>query len=424
MASKLMFVSRVRSWHIFGVILALATIGLVIYGVWPAISGEDIDGDRQTILEPEPARAPVDVIVLDRREFPLRAEATGHLAPWRKSKISAETNGLIVDRPVEEGQRIQAGQVLLRLDDREAKILLAEAEAALLQARADYAVQLSNAGQIIAADTTQLSDARIRLSNAMKAHSEGAITQSELESVQRHFEAMDVLAGNRREDVAAVYTNLTQREQQVEKARLQLERTQIVAPFGGRIADLQVEQGQHVGTGTHLLTLLQDFRMKVSVDVLEADLVHIRPQVTANVVVPSYSDEIFKGYVHSVNPSVDPKTGSGRITVALQNPGGRLVSGLYADVALETNRLQDRMIVPSQAVIVRQGRDVVFLVKGGRSYWMYVIVGERSGNFTEIVRGDSPSVVQPGDSLVIRGNYALAHDVPVEITSIVELGIP
>jgi len=414
---------KIQPWHIFGAILAVATTGLVIYGLWPALSGEDIDGERQATEGPVTTAAPVDVMVLERREFPLRAEATGHLSPWRESKISAETSGLIVDRPVEEGQRVRAGQTVLRLDDREPKILLAEAEAALLQARADYAVQLSNAGEFSVADTSQLAEARTRFIHAQKALSEGTITPSEFARVQRHFEAMDVLAGNRREDVAAVYTNLTQREQQVEKALLQVERTRVVAPFTGRVADLQVEQGQHVGTGTHLLTLLQDNRMKVSVDVLEADLVHIRPQVTANVVVPSYSDEVFQGYVHAVNPSVDPTTGTGRVTVALQNPGGRLVSGLYADVALETNRLQDRMVAPSDAVIVRQGRDVVFLVKGGRSYWMYVIVGERSGNFTEIIRGDPPSVVEPGDSLIVVGNYALAHDVPVEISSVVELGL-
>jgi len=415
--------SSIRPWHIFGVILALATIGLVLYGVWPAVVGERVNGDRTATEEPEYARSPVEVLVLERVEFPLRTEATGHLAPWRESKISAQISGLILERPVEEGHRVRAGQVILRFDDRETRILLAEAEAALLQARADYAVQLSNAGELAAMDTTELADARVRLKNAKMAFSDGTITQIELDRAQRHFEAMDVLAGNRREDVAAVYTNLTQREQQVEKVRLQLERTQVVAPFSGRISDLQVEKGQHVGAGAHLLTLLEDHRMKVSVDVLEGDLVHVTPGVSANVIVPSYSDEVFQGYVHAVNPSVNPKTGSGRITVALRNPGGRLVSGLYADVALETNRLQDRMVAPSEAVIVRQGRDVVFLVKGGKSYWMYVIVGERSGNFTEIVRGDSPSVVEPGDSLVVTGNYALAHDVPVEVTQVVELGL-
>lgn len=414
---------RIKPWHIFGFVLALATTGLILYGVWPAVFGEEADDDRELTEEPEPARAPVEVLVLERGEFPLRAEATGHLAPWRESKISAEVSGLILDRPVEEGQRVQAGQVLIRLDDRETKIRLAAAEAALLKARADYAVQISNAGEVEAADTTKLAEARIRLKAAEEAFAAGSITQTELDNVRRHFEAMDVLAGNQREAVTAVYTNLTQQEQEVEQARLQLERTRVIAPFNGRVADLQVEEGQHVGTGVHLLTLLQDDRMKVSVDVLEGDLVHVTPGVTANVVVPSYSDEVFQGYVHAVNPSVDPKTGSGRITVALRNPGGRLVSGLYADVALETNRLQDRMVAPSEAVIVRQGREVVFLVRGGRSYWMYVIVGERSGNFTEIIGGDPPSVVEPGDSLVIQGNYALAHDVPVEVTRVVELGL-
>ena len=414
---------RIKPWHIFGLVLALATTGLILYGVWPAVFGEEAEDDRELTEEPEPARAPVEVLVLERGEFPLRAEATGHLAPWRESKISAEVSGLILERPVEEGQRVQAGQVLMRLNDREPKIRLAAAEAALLRARADYAVQISNAGEVEAADTTKLAEARVRLKAAEEAFAAGSITQTELDNVRRHFEAMDVLAGNQREAVTAVYTNLTQQEQEVEQARLQLERTQVIAPFNGRVADLQVEEGQHVGMGTHLLTLLQDDRMKVSVDVLEGDLVHVTPGVTANVVVPSYSDEVFQGYVHAVNPSVDPKTGSGRITVALRNPGGRLVSGLYADVALETNRLQDRMVAPSEAVIVRQGREVVFLIRDGRSYWMYVIVGERSGNFTEIISGDPPSVVEPGDSLVVQGNYALAHDVPVEVTSVVELGL-
>ncbi len=423
MAIQSSFFRRVRLWHIFGILLLLSTIGLVLYGVWPAVVGEDVDGDRQILEEPELSRAPVEVLVLERREFPLRAKATGHLAPWRESKISAQVGGLILERPVEEGQRVESGQVLMRLDDRELRIRLAEAEAALLQARAEYAVKLSSAGDPVAGDTTKLSEARSRLTRAKVAFDDGSITQSELNNVRRHFEAMDVLAGNQRENVTAVYTNLTQREQQVEQARLQLERTQVVAPFAGRVADLQVEEGQHVGTGVHLLTLLQDQRMKVSVDVLEGDLVHIRPGVTANVVVPSYSDEVFQGYVHAVNPYVDPKTGSGRVTVALLNPGGRLVSGLYADVALEKNRLEDRMIAPSDAVVVRQGRDVVFLVKGGRSYWMYVNVGERSEDFTEIIGGDPPSVVEPGDSLIVSGNYALAHDVPVEVTNIVVLGL-
>ncbi len=423
MAGKSRSSRRIRSWQVFGLILALATAGLVLYGVWPAITGEDAEEDREVPEEPEAARAPVEVMVIERGEFPLRAEATGHLAPWRKTEISAEIGGLILERPIEEGQRVQAGQVLMRLDDRELLIRLREAEGALLRAMADYSARLSSAGELTETDTTKLAEARVQLKTAEEAFAAGNLLQTELDDARRRFEAMNLLVGNQREAVAAVYTDLTQREQQVELARLQLERTRVVAPFNGRIADLEVEAGQNIGAGTTLLTLISDSRMKVEVDVLEGDLVHIRKGASANVNVPSYSDEVFQGYVHSVNPSVDTKTGAGRVTVALQNPGGRLVSGLYADVALEKNRLQDRMVVPSDAVVVRQGRDVVFLVIEGRSYWMYVITGERSGDFTEIISGDPPAVVEPGDSLVVLGNYALAHDVPVEVTAVVELGL-
>ena len=415
--------ARIRPWQVVGVVLALAIVGLVLYAVWPYITGENTEEEREVPEEPEAARAPVEVMVIERVEFPLRAEATGHLAPWRKAEISAETSGLILERPIEEGQRVSAGEVLLRLDDRQQRIALAEANAALLQARSDYAVKLSDTGELSEADTTALAESRKQLWAAEAAYEAGNITESELADVRRRFDALDVLAGNRREAVLAVTTNLTQSEQQVERARLELERTRVVAPFSGRVADLQVEEGQHVGTGTKLLTLLDDNRMKVAVDVLEADLVTINTGATVNVVVPSYSDEVFRGRVHAVNPAVNQDTGSGRVTVALQNPGGRLVSGLYADVALEKQRLQDRMVVPADAVIVRQGRDVVFLVKNGRSYWMYVNIGERSGNFAEIVGGDPPSVVEPGDSIVVLGNYALAHDVPVQTTAVLELGI-
>ena len=423
MASKSRSSVKIRPWQVFGLILALATVGLILFGVWPYITGEDTEEDRQLTEEPEAARAPVEVMVVERGEFPLRAEATGHLAPWRKTEISAEISGLILERPVEEGQRVQAGQVLLRLDDREPLIRLREAEAALLQALSVFSVDLSNAGELTEADTTNLAEARAQLKTAQEAFAAGNLLQTELDNVRRRFEAMNLLAGNKREDVLAVTNNLTQSELQVEQARLQVERTRVVAPFNGRIADLQVEAGQNISAGTTLLTLLDDNRMKVEVDVLEGDLVHILRGVSANVSIPSYSDELFLGNVHAINPSIDPRTGVGRVTVALQNPGGRLVSGLYADIALEKNRLQDRMVVPSDAVVVRQGRDVVFLVVGGRSYWMYVIVGERSGDFTEIIGGDPPSIVEPGDSVIVLGNYALAHDVPVEVTAVVELGL-
>ncbi len=105
---------------------------------------------------------------------------------------------------------------------------------------------------------------------------------------------------------------------------------------------------------------------------------------------------------------MDAERGTGRVTVAIPNPDNQLLAGLYATVRLETHRLPDRLVVPTDAVLVRQGRDLVFVVRDGRAQWTYVEVGTRSGNFVEITDG-----LQPGDIVAVDGHFALAHDAPV-----------
>jgi HlyD family secretion protein len=70
-------------------------------------------------------------------------------------------------------------------------------------------------------------------------------------------------------------------------------------------------------------------------------------------------------------------------------------------------------VVPEDAVLVRQGRDLVFVVEGGRAQWQYVDLGARSGNYVEITEG-----AQPGDTIAVDGHFALAHDAPVSIGTV------
>lgn len=96
----------------------------------------------------------------------------------------------------------------------------------------------------------------------------------------------------------------------------------------------------------------------------------------------------------------------------------RLVSGLYAEVRLETERLQDRLVVPDDAVLVRQGRDLGFVIENGRAQWSYVELGARSGERVEITDG-----VAPRDTIAVDGHFALAHDASVRIGDLREFGL-
>jgi HlyD family secretion protein len=189
------------------------------------------------------------------------------------------------------------------------------------------------------------------------------------------------------------------------------------------VADLTVDEGQYVGQGKEICTLLRDARMKVEVDVLESDLVDVREGATARVHVPALGPEddpaaVFEGTVWAINPQVRPESGTGRVTVSVPNPSRRLVAGLFANVRLETERLSGRLVVPDEAVLVRQGRDLVFVVEDGRAQWTYVTVGARSGDYVEITKG-----VAPGDTVAVDGHFALAHDAPVQVDEVREVGL-
>jgi len=86
-----------------------------------------------------------------------------------------------------------------------------------------------------------------------------------------------------------------------------------------------------------------------------------------------------------------------------------LLTGLFASIELETDRLRHRLVVPASALLVRQGRDLVFRIENGKAFWTYVQVGAKSGDLVEITDG-----LSQGDLVASGGHFALAHEAPVE----------
>jgi len=380
-----------EGWHVAGLLLFVAVVGLGLYGLWPVLTGQAEDEAAKQDVEAPSSKAAVDAVVAERVDFPLRTQASGHLVPWQRSRIHAEAGGPVVERAVEEGDRVDEGDLLVRLKNEEEQIALEEARAEFLEARAEYEAKYEGSEPVLAAfDSTGGSS---------------VIDRSDRQATQ------------------AAVSGLTAAQQAVERARLNLERTRVTAPFAGRVANVEVEEGQYVSSGAEVATLLQDRRMKVEVDVLESDVVHVRKGASVRVHVPSLGPEEdstagVDGHVWAVNPVVERESGTGRVTVSIPNPDGRLVSGLYAEARIETQRLQGRLVVPEEAVLVRQGRDLVFVVEGGRAQWQYVNVGARSGDYVEITDG-----VTLGDTVAVDGHFALAHDAPVRVDEVRALGL-
>ncbi len=410
------FRSRLR-WFAPAMALILFAIG---FSVWaskqPAYDEMASTPDTGVVATSEqPAATRIEAVKVQRGDLPLRAEATGYLEPWRKVEIRSEAAGRVVRRTVEEGSPVGAGALLVLLDDREQRIEIQEAQADWLKSQANYAVQYGTPGSwsdLRAKASAAPAGSPEEIQQVEKLVREGLLPERELSEAKRRLETDRLLSGSRQGEVRAATSGLAQAEQRLERSRLALERTRIVAPFAGRVSDLAVEAGQQISPGDVLFTLLQDDRLKVDVDVLEADIVRIRPGAPARVRVPSADNLVLEGIVHTINPQVSSETGTGKVTVAIPNPRHLLLSGLFASVELETDRLRDRLLVPASALLARQGRDLVFRIEGGRALWSYVEVGKRSGDLLEILEG-----LEEGSVVATGSHFALAHEAPVEVVS-------
>jgi HlyD family secretion protein len=152
--------------------------------------------------------------------------------------------------------------------------------------------------------------------------------------------------------------------------------------------------------------------------VLEHDLPLIKVGGTAVITSAAIPGQSVAGTVIAILPLVDSTTRAGRAFVRARTDG-TLRPGMYADVRLEAQRLTNRRLVPTRAIIERDGRPLVFVVRNGRAQWTYVQPGRSNGTVTEIlpdsVSGQIP--VEPGDQVIVEGHLTLIHDAPVRVVA-------
>lgn len=310
----------------------------------------------------------------------IRVRAAGQAEAVRRTAVPAQVEGLVQSLPVRENQTVRAGSPLVQLDTTEHALSVAQARANLLAAEADYRQRTLFDDEI--------EDPRVRAE---------------------------------RERIARSTSQLDQRGVDLRQAELRLERTRVTAPFGGRVADLRVVEGSYVTVGTELMTIVDLDPIKVEVQVLEAELGSLAEGRRAEVTFAAFPGEVFEGAIETINPVVDPDTRTGRVTVLLRNPRGRIRPGMYAEVALDAEALPDRVLVPRSAILQRGERRPMLFVyeegpRGGLAKWRYVNPGRANETHQEILpTGPEPDMVRPGEIVLVDGHHYLAHDTPVRL---------
>ncbi len=211
----------------------------------------------------------------------------------------------------------------------------------------------------------------------------------------------------------------------LDQAKLDRERAVVVAPFNGVVDRVSVAGGERVTGGTDIAVVVDVDRLRIEAAVLEHDLPLVKVGGQASVSSSASPNAMASGRVVAVLPLVDSTTRAGRAYVRLTG-NGALRPGMYADLRLEATRLAGRTIVPDRAVIERDGRPLVFVVRNSRAQWVYVNPGRSNGREREILADSTTGQIPiaAGDLVITEGHLTLTHDAPVRVVSTRETGRP
>jgi membrane fusion protein, multidrug efflux system len=324
-----------------------------------------------------PVALPVVASAARDGDLVLAVTTTGQIRSDALVALNAEVAGTVAAVLVRPGQRVSKGQPLVRLDGYPFQLSEREAETALAEAQQRFDETVIPDSVVSGKGPT----AEVRRALALKYGIESARVK-------------------------------------LERARFERRRAVITAPVSGTVDRVDVAPGARVSAGQAIATVVDLAHLRIEAAVLEHDLPLVKVGGDASITSAGAPGHAIKGRVDALLPVVDSTTRAGRAIIRLTGDG-ILRPGMYADVRLEATRLAGRRLVPSTAVIERDGRPLVFVVRDGRAQWVYVTPGRTNGTDTEILADSSSGQipVATGDEVIIDGHLTLTHDAPVRVVA-------
>jgi RND family efflux transporter MFP subunit len=330
---------------------------------------------------PRPAIA-LAVVAEEARDgdLVLRVKTRGDIYGDAIVNLSPEVSGTVAEVFVRPGARVTRGQPLVRLEPFPFDLAVREAQAALDEREQAYRESFMPESLVTGVGPTPEQRRALRI----------------------------------RSGVAAA-------EVRLERARWERARSEVTAPVDGVVDRFAAAPGERLAAGAPFATLVDVGAVRIEARVLEDDLPLIRVGGEALVTSAAVPGRTLRGRIDAVLPLVDSVRRTGRVIVRV--PGERsLRPGMYADVDLEAQRLPARRLVPTRAIIERDARPLVFVVRDGRAQWTYILPGRSNGVETEVlpdsVSGEIP--VRPGDQVIVDGHLTLTHDAAVTVSAVRE----
>lgn len=341
----------------------------------------------------------VNTATVRRVDWPKEFYATGTVQAQQAVTVSAKLMAVVEQVFVKAGDRVGAGQLLIKLDARQLEAEHRRAEAGLSEA---YAA-LQEAEQAIGAAKAQLQLAEATFHRFQVLYDKQSVARQEYDEVRARWEAAKANYQMAVAKQQQVREKIRQAEQMVQNTAIMLTYTELRAPFDGVVTARHVDPGDLATPGRPLLTLERGGRYRLEVAVNESDLHQIRVGMPVNVDLDALGQSL-RLAVGEVIPAVDPGSRSAAVRIPLPPLVG-LYSGLYgrARFPLGTERV---LAIPEKALEVTGQVRAVYVHEGGHARRRLVTTGRIHDGWVEVLSGiqEGEQVIAPIPTGLIDGS--------------------
>ena len=307
----------------------------------------------------------VQVQSVEHKELVFSVTTAGTVTPQRRVTVSAEVGARVLSNAVGEGSAVRAGDLLVRLDDREIRLQIQEASSSVSREQVDLANSDFERKERLFAD--------------------GAVTRSALDQAKNQYLSLD-----------AAYRAAQAR---IAQLRERAAKTRVNSPLTGVVAKLLVEPGEFVGPGSPLAVIEDMEEVLVVVEVPDRDVVRLRPLQVVEATTDAYPGRVFQGVIERVGSVANPVTRSFEVEARIGNPKGELRSGMIATIRILLDKRRC-LVVPASALLdEREGEARVLLVSGGVARSVEIVIGNRQDRDVELIQG-----LAEGDEVVVYGH--------------------
>ncbi len=293
-----------------------------------------------------------------------RINLPGGIEPWTKLNLAAKVGGSITEVLVQEGDKVQEGDVIARIEANDYRIALDRAKAAHKLAKADFA-------------------------RDKKVHAKGVIPTAELEAKE---------------------TMMQTAKADMENAELLLSRCTITAPMSGVVSRLDAEVGLFLAVGDPIGELLKIDMVKAVVGIPESDITSVRKLEEVDITIKALGSKVVTGKKFFLSPSADSAARSYRLELAIDNSDGDLLPGMFIRANIVKNEFHDAVAIPFYSVISRNDEQYVFVEKDGVVDKRNVELGIMEKWMVQITEG-----LSPGENVVIEGHRDVEAEQKVKV---------